>query len=235
MISYVFDVDGVLCNAGEKINPAFSDWFTEWSKNKEYYLLTGSDREKTITQIGKSIPENAKISFHCLGNSIWIDDDHILINQFKLKLKERLFLENLISSSKFKPKTGNHIQERTGSVNVSLIGHDADLKYRETFEQWDKIHKDRDRIINAFTKKFPRFDIFKGGKVSLDICLRGAHKGQCCHLLDQQGKSIVFFGDRTRHETEIDYPFARLIGNDRHKTYQIDFGYQQTWDILKQL
>ena len=51
-MKYIFDVDGVLCDTGEIIDPEFRAWFIEWSKDKEYYILTGGKREATMKQIG---------------------------------------------------------------------------------------------------------------------------------------------------------------------------------------
>ena len=59
MIKYIFDVDGVLCDTGQLIDDEFSDYFQCWSKDKTYYLVTGSHKEKTIDQA---------IEFHLQGN-----------------------------------------------------------------------------------------------------------------------------------------------------------------------
>ena len=55
MIKYIFDVDGVLCDTSQRIDKEFSQNFQEWAEDKEYYLITGSHREKTIDQIGPEI------------------------------------------------------------------------------------------------------------------------------------------------------------------------------------
>jgi len=228
---YVFDVDGVLCDTGEKINPAFANWFLGWSKKQKYYIVTGSSREKTIDQIGEQIVNNASMSFHCLGNSIWINEEEILVNQFDLKTEELNFLNRLIDLCNYNFKTGNHIEQRSGSVNVSFLGHGAPKEERLNFKKWDDANRYRDTVIKTFVKKYPRFDAFKGGMTSIDICLRGADKSQCISLINYSNKPIIFFGDKTKEENEIDYPLAIL--REIHTVYQIDNGYKETWDILK--
>jgi len=76
--TWLFDVDGVLCNTNEKIDPEFHDWFVDWSKDKEYYIVTGGERLSTVNQIGLEILNNAKIQFHCMGNRYLYQSQHFL-------------------------------------------------------------------------------------------------------------------------------------------------------------
>ena len=52
-MKYIFDIDGTLTPSRLPIDPKFSIFFTQWIKNKDVYLVTGSDKEKTIEQIKK--------------------------------------------------------------------------------------------------------------------------------------------------------------------------------------
>ena len=45
-VNYVFDVDGTLTPSRLTIDAEFKKFFVEWIKNKNVYLLTGSDHEK---------------------------------------------------------------------------------------------------------------------------------------------------------------------------------------------
>ncbi|NBP58113.1 hypothetical protein EBU71_16570 [bacterium] len=232
MIGYVFDVDGVLCDRNENINQEFKIWFKDWAKDKEIYFITGSERYRTIEQIGMDLVNFAKISFHCLGNSVWIDGKEFLVNQIKLTQDEYDFLSDQVRLSKFMCKTGNHIELRKGSVNFSIIGKNASRDQRKLYIDYDKIVDERLNIIKEIKNTFPRLDAFLGGDVSIDICLRGADKAQCYNLIST--KILHFFGDRT-YPYGIDYPFAKLCTGDCLFSHQIDHGYQQTWDILKSL
>ena len=82
MKTYVFDVDGVLCDINCNINPEFRDWFIDWSKDKEYYIVTGGERQSTINQVGIEIVNNAKTQFHCMGNHVFIEGREYKLNQF---------------------------------------------------------------------------------------------------------------------------------------------------------
>lgn len=245
-ILYLFDVDGVLCDRGQKIEPEFKQWFLDWTNNKNFYYLTGSGREKTIEQLGHDLVTKTRISYHCMSNNIWIDNREINLNQFTLKNEELQFLEEYVKNSRFNTKTGNHIDFRKGSINFSVVGRNASDYARKSYQTYDKISNDRDNFIKLFTSKFPRFEAYKGGDVSIDICLHSCNKSQVLTLMPPCDK-ILFFGDRCRLGG-IDYPLARICTeanyNDikinctdiyRYKYFQIDNGYKQTWEILKAL
>ena len=53
--NFVFDVDGTLTHARKEMTPEFKTWFLNWMKNKNVYLVTGSDRPKTIEQVGEDV------------------------------------------------------------------------------------------------------------------------------------------------------------------------------------
>lgn len=233
-IVYVFDVDGVLTDRSQPIDTEFQRWFLNWCTDKTFYLLTGSDRQKTIDQIGIEIVKKAEIGFHCLGNSIWFDENReVLINQFELKFEEVEWLNNEIKNSSFVHKTGNHLEKRKGSYNFSIIGKNATIEQRQEYIKYDSEHKEREKLINKLTQHFPRLKAYIGGDVSIDICLLGANKGQCINFIGNFDK-LYFFGDRC-FPFGIDYPFSKLADDNNFKAEQIDYGYKQTWEILKSL
>lgn len=232
MTGYVFDVDGVLCDRNENIADDFKIWFYDWAKDKEIYYITGSERHRTIEQIGMDLVNLARISFHCMGNSIWISGKEFLVNQIKPTKEEYDTLVDFINKSKFVCKTGNHIELRRGSINFSIVGRNATREQRKEYVQYDIVTNERLELIRQIKNRFPRLDAFLGGDVSIDICLRGADKSQCYNLIST--RNLHFFGDRT-HPYGIDEPFAKICTGDSLIPHQIDNGYKQTWEILKNI
>lgn len=231
---YIFDVDGVLCDRGQAIDPIFKNWFLEWSKDKTYYIVTGSTREKTISQIGEEILLNSVISLHCLGNNIWIKDHEVCVNKIELKPIEEQFLMNKVKESTYSIKTGNHLELRKGSINFSILGKNATQEQRLAYAAYDKQNLERFYIIKDFIKTFPRFEGFIGGDVSIDICLRGANKAQIFQYIDIS-KDTHFFGDRC-FINGVDYPiFKNLSKTQNGVSHQINDGYVETCKILKSL
>lgn len=245
---FLFDVDGVLCDRGQKIDLEFKQWFTNWTEHKQFFFLTGSGREKTIDQLGSDLVYKTRISYHCMGNNIWIDDKEVCINQFTLTDKELQFMEDYVRRSSFPKKTGYHIDVRKGSVNFSVVGRNATEDDRRMYVAHDKVYQDRKTFIRLFTQKFPRFEAYLGGDVSVDICLESCNKQQVLTLLMPNDK-LYFFGDRC-YPLGIDYPLASKFQENtlenvknanssdnmyKWQYFQINNGYKQTWEILKYL
>lgn len=230
--TFIFDVDGVLCDRNHKIDLKFKEWFLDWSQDKTYYIITGSNREKTISQIGEEILLNAQISFHCLGNNIWMQDREVTVNHINLKKEEIDFLNQLINESKFYIKTGNHIEMRKGSINFSIIGKNATQEQRNKYVKYDAHFKERIEIIKHIKQTIPRLEAYIGGDVSVDICLRGANKGQILNLINVAETEINFFGDRC-FAYGVDYPVVNSLSKLQHKIFNISLGYKETLKILK--
>lgn len=240
---FLFDVDGVLCDRGQKIDKEFEIFFDDFTNNKDFFYVTGSNREKTIEQLGSHLVNKCAISYHCLGNNIWIQDREININQFTLKKEEIEFIENFIDQSRFPYKTGWHIDFRKGSANISVVGKNANMEQRYHYVKFDKLFQERENFIEGYMKHFPRFEAYLGGDVSIDICLKGCNKEQIMTMLIPNDK-IYFFGDRCQ-PGGIDYPLAKIMSfssleiiktqNYRHtwEYFQINNGYKETWEILK--
>ena len=234
-IFYVFDVDGVLCDRGCSIDINFKQWFLNWSKDKTYYIHTGSPREKTIGQIGQEICDNSKISFHCLGNSIWLNNIETIINEFTFNKEELDYFDKVLKSSSFNLRTGNHINKRSGSYNFSVVGRNANIEQRKSYIAYDKLTQERISIVKDIRERFPRLDAFLGGDISIDICLRGADKSNILNVLGWQWDKLYFFGD-TIFPYGVDYPVYQIAGlGERNTMIQIDNGYKQTQTILETL
>lgn len=113
-------------------------------------------------------------------------------------------------------KRGTFIEYRTGLINVSPIGRNCSQKEREDFDEYDKVHKVREKFINVLKQQFAdyglRFAI--GGQISFDVFPEGWDKTYCLKYLKDY-KEIHFFGDKTHeggndHEIFID---KRVIGH----------------------
>lgn len=232
---YIFDVDGVLTDTGYNIDSDFEKWFVSYFHDKRYLLATGSTLERTREQIGDRIVDNALIVANCMGNSIMQEGRTVTLNEFAFTLEEETFLNMKMKQSQFPLRTGEHIVTRPGSVNYSVVGRNATNEQREQYKQFDAEHQERLAIAKQFKRKFPRFDVFIGGDISIDICLRGANKGQVFDLITPflDGKTrIAFFGDKFG-DYGIDQPLAnKLHSENGGTTFKIKNGYHETKHII---
>lgn len=227
MISYVFDVDGVLCYPSQIASVEFRNWFYHWAKGKNIYFVTGSDFNKTKMQLGDIIAQLPIISFNCQGNSHIVNGVEVYKKDFHLLEEEIVFLENELRTSKFPLRTGMHLDNRQGSVNFSVIGRNALHHQREQYKQYDQDTQERLSIVKRINEQFPRLTAFLGGDISIDICLKGYDKGQ---VYDMIPKPIYFFADKA-YQHGIDEPLAKRCVGENDKVFQVH-GPEQTKEIL---
>ena len=62
---YVFDVDGTLTPSRGLIDPEFKAFFNAFCLFNDVYLVTGSDRDKTIEQVGEDTYNLCKRVYQC--------------------------------------------------------------------------------------------------------------------------------------------------------------------------
>ena len=63
MVNYMFDIDGTLTPSRLPIDKNFESFFKQWLLNKKTYLVTGSDKDKTIEQVGEKIWTNVNCAY----------------------------------------------------------------------------------------------------------------------------------------------------------------------------
>ena len=231
MLHYIFDVDGTLTPSRSLMDPDFQNWFFNFSNKNSVYLVTGSDRVKTIEQVGEPVYFAAKRVYNCSGNEVWEGDK--VVNQNKMNVSTELLtaLKEKSVQSKHPTKTGNHIEHRMGLINFSTVGRNANSEQRLEYVKFDLIHKERNRIAEELSQEFAQYQFQVAGDIGMDITEKGKDKGQIVKDFDAKDK-LVFFGDTT-HEGGNDYPLKKVIeDNDLGITYRVN-DWQHTWEILK--
>jgi hypothetical protein len=119
------------------------------------------------------------------------------------------WLLDRLSQSSFILRTGNHIEERTGTVNFSIVGRNATLKERMLYVQHDRLTNEREQIASEFNHMFTTLDAKVGGETGIDIFLKGHDKRQIINDFNKTDK-LIFFGDRM-YSSGNDYPLKREI------------------------
>lgn len=234
MIAYVFDVDGTLTPSRLPMDQEFSQFFTNWSRDKKVFFVTGSNSDKTIEQVGLDIWKNITASLQSCGNQIFIDGKEVYKNEWEPNEKLISLLEYFLMSSDYRKRTSNHIEERVGLLNFSVVGRDCTQEERENYYEWDKTAQERVSMVKEIMEKFPELEASVGGQISIDIHPKGANKGQAKDwILNHLGKdtSIYFYGDKTEFGGN-DYDLAKVLTEDRHKVFQVS-DWEETYKLLK--
>lgn len=227
---YIFDVDGTLTKSRNVIDPKFKTFFEHFISKNRVWLISGSDKDKTIEQLGHNIWGSVERAYQCSGNQLYEKGELVRENKFNHPYVLTL-LEHFLINSEYKKQYGNHIEERPGMVNFSVVGRNCSQKQREEYFEWDKVNKEREKFVWEITQRYPWLDATVGGEISIDIYNRGEDKGQIVQDVDS---NFTFFGDRLEPGGN-DYPVLReniskkLKGNKFHQVKN----WQETLNILK--
>ena len=89
MKKFIFDVDGTLTPSRKKITPEFFDEFFQFTEENDVYLVTGSDRDKTLEQITPEIYNNCKRVYNCSGSDVYEGDKNVYRDDWELPEKEK--------------------------------------------------------------------------------------------------------------------------------------------------
>ena len=233
MIAHVFDVDGTLSPSRLKMDPEFQTFFLEWMKGKNVYFVTGSDKDKTIEQVGEDIWLNTSANLQSCSNHIFIKGNEVYRNEWEADESLINLLEQFLIISKYRKRTSNHIEQRTGLLNFSVVGRNCTQSERNEYGEWDDLNKERLDMAEIINESFPDLEASVGGQISIDIHPRGASKGQSKDwILDQLGNDTVihFYGDKTEKGGN-DYDLAKLLVN-RHKVFPVN-SWKDTFKLLK--
>ena len=230
---YIFDVDGTKTPSRKKNHEDFWAPFLIFCRNHDVYLVTGSDREKTVEQVGLDIFYTAKRVYNCSGSDVYVKDVNVYRDDWTLPEDVREYLQEELDSSKFPIRTGLHFEERPGGLNFSILGRGSGVNHieREEYVKWDITTGERKSIADRIRNKFPDIEVNIGGETGMDLAGLGRNKSQILRDFGTDDK-LYFFGDMMK-EGQNDYPLAKAI---RDKGWGEAFhvkDYKHTWELLE--
>lgn len=156
-------------------------------------LITGSNIEKTVEQVGQAVLDQAMMFWDCGGQRGW-NRGRIFQNvTWKPPVGLRDFLMDEVEKSEFNIKTSTHIEERPGMLNFSTVGRDCDQNTRVLYFQWDRVKKERIALCDRIEANFD-VDALVGGEISIDIVPKGSGKHNALSYMND-GYGVHFFGD----------------------------------------
>jgi|TARA_R110000824_G_scaffold11540_7_gene50482 phosphomannomutase len=209
-IIYLFDVDGTLTDAKQKMDSNFANQFLKWMRGKEVYIVSGGSFVRILNQLGMEILDLCSGVFACMGNIFYQKIDNIndigysqweIVYKNKFAPPQGLYrdLDNLVKTSEYHTKTGRHYEERVGMVNFSIVGREAAPEQRQEYSDYDEVHKERESTVSLLKERYTSLDFAIGGAVSIDIFKIGDDKSQ---IIDKyfndaiENNKVIFFGDR---------------------------------------
>jgi len=215
---FIFDVDGTLTPSRKQIDTGFFAEFLIFTCKFDTYLVTGSDRAKTIEQVGLDIYNRCKRVFNCSGSDVYDRDKSAYRSNWVPPYELINFLNDELDYSTFPNKTGTHIEHRPGGINFSILGRgDDSMKHRDEYVKWDINTGERVLMSDRIKSEFPNLNIQIGGQTGLDIS--DTDKSQIIKYFNC-GDEIHFFGDMME-EGQNDYPLAKAVQERGGKTYHV--------------
>ena len=231
MKKFIFDVDGTLTESRQQIDLSFEVYMIKFCCKYDVYLVTGSDRAKTVEQVGLDIYNRSKRVYNCSGSDVYEKDHNVYKSDWKPSRRLINFLSDELDYSTFPHKTGNHIEHRPGGINFSILGRGEDsMKYRKEYVKWDINTTERILMSDRIKSEFPDLNIQIGGQTGLDIS--DSDKSQILRDFTAEDE-LVFFGDMMK-EGQNDYPLAQAVDKLGGTNYSVN-GWQDTYEKLKML
>ena len=237
-MNYIFDIDGTLTPSRGTMNRQFQRLFYHWMNSvmengDKVYFITGSDKDKTIEQIGEKIWKKATRAYQSCGNAVYENGELIRELDFPIPTELTLQLDEFLERSNWKfngDVYSNHVEQRIGLVNFSTIGRNCPQEAREKYAEWDKDVLERETFCRILNDKFPRLEASVGGQISIDIHPKGKNKSQI--LRDVQGE-VTFFGDKCEQGGN-DYPIVLELAMSYKYNFKVNEvkNWMDTRDIL---
>ena len=232
MKKYIFDIDGTLTPSRMQIDPDFRAFMLIFAWEHDVYLVTGSDRKKTIEQVGEDLYNRSKRVYNCSGSDVYEGDKNVYRDQWELPLDVERFLNDEMDYSQFPIRNGNYIERRPGSVNFSILGRDEDpFNGRKEYVEWDKRTNERADIADRIRRQFPGLTVAVGGQTGIDIGPFGSDKSQILRDFSQDDQ-IHFFGDRMEKGGN-DHSLAMVVQNLSMGEIHPVNRWEDTWELLK--
>ncbi len=220
MKHYIFDVDGTLTPSRGQIDSSFKAFFIKFCCTYPVYLVTGSDRQKTVDQLGLDICYRAKRVYNCSGSDVYERDVNVYRDDWELPRDVEKFLKDELDYSCFPIRNGLHIERRPGGVNFSILGRGKDPSVgREEYIKWDKERLEREDIANRLRNNFPNLSVTLGGQTGLDLGPLGSDKSQIIKDF-RLGEELHFFGDRMEKGGN-DYSLGKAVQEMGGKAYHV--------------
>ena len=198
----------------------------------DVYLVTGSDRAKTVEQVGLDVYNRSIRVYNCSGADVYEKDVNVYKSDWNISDEVKKFLRDELDFSQFPIRCGNHIEERPGGINFSILGRGegVNLADREEYVKWDRNTGERILIADRLKNQFPDLNVQIGGQTGLDIS--DNDKSQILRDFNPEDE-LVFFGDMMK-EGQNDYPLALAVDKAGGTNYTVS-SWQETYKKLKDL
>lgn len=232
---YLFDVDGTLTPPRMPMEAEFAEFFLDFVNLNKVVLVSGSDYKKIEEQVPEEILKKCDGIYGCSGAEYFENGRNLYTKQHKFPYLLRELCEAYVLQSPYEHRCGNHIEERPGMLNVSVVGRDATNKQRKDYHAWDAHVQERLAFVDIINSSVLPYEASAGGEISIDIVPKGWNKSVVKDevLSKYPSASLIFFGDRiVPNGNDLPLSEALEIPEGKHMSQPVN-SYHDTWKILE--
>ena len=234
----LFDIDGTICESGEKMDDTMTRALMGIKNKYTLGLVSGGEYNKINIQIPKLwkifeyvFTENGSVSYK---NKKLVSESNIID---KLGIKSithinEVLMKYLSQTNKILIKTGNFINLRKGLIYFTPIGQNCTRQERLSFAKYDTKNNIRMEIIKDLSDLLPDLSFCIGGQIGISISPKGWNKCKALDLIKiNKYNEIIYIGDKI-HPYGNDYSIAM---DKRITKYYNVSSIHNTLDILNSL
>lgn len=232
-LSYIwlFDVDGTLTAPRGQIEALFEERLLRFVSTHDVRIVTGGDNARILHQLGPVLTGSLHTRYNCLGNSIWRQNAEVARQDFAVPLGLESFLLEMLTSFEYPLARPPHFVKQNGMLAFSLLGTEASVMERQTYERWDRRTGARQALASQVCEVYPQLTAQVAGQTSVDIFPKGRDKSQILPYLD---RPVRFFADSTQPGgNDHALATALLERSDGSRVYPVR-DWQDTMNLLTQ-
>lgn len=209
MTILLFDMDGVLTEARRPMTGEMAALVIAATARCSSYIVTGSDYDKVREQVPEAVLERLAGIFACGGNEFWFAGGCVFGARHEFPAAMVEAIDALIKASPYALRRGRHVERRSGMLNVSVVGRNANPVERRHYAAWDANAHERQALAETIMLRFSDYEAVVGGEISIDVVPKGKTKAQVAEMLPPKGP-VYFFADRLDPGGN-DWPLARAL------------------------
>lgn len=229
MIRYIFDLDGTLVSSGQSITKKHKQQLLGFAKHNYSYIVTGSDYDSIVNQLGEDLVPYFDFIFATQGNSVYKNNELYSWEDWIMSDIMRAWLYKHLKTFCYAYSSPVFI-EKTGSISVKFLGTNPTLQDRLNFTKWSDRLIELRKFCYNFNSRFPTHYCTIGGETSVDIVKKTKDKSQIIKYFSDKDE-LVFFCDKA-FPLGNDYTLAStILEKNLGKVYTVN-KVSDTYDIL---
>lgn len=205
----IFDLDDTLSESWKPMDTAMGERIVKLLEHIPVAVMTGTSLHRTERQFLQRLPETAnKERLYLLVSNAaqclsWRDGAWQLDHDVSLSDSERIAVVKALNDALTETRLvdgvkphGERIEHRSAGVTFSAVGVEAP---HEDKIVWDPKRKKRKKLIKALKRRLPDFEIYIGGRSTIDITKKGVSKATGVRWLADRlalkPEQMLFVGD----------------------------------------